>query len=121
MNIREFILGTLLPYKLDKSICAVEFNDCRYLTSDGRKCAVGKWLKKGEWQDSTESVGWLIAWYGERKIFKRKALNMNIDRMGWLLLQKYHDAVAASKTDMLKKYVEMIEEHFKVSLPELKY
>ena len=50
-QIKAFILKTLLPYKEDNKKCATDGTFCVYLSKkNGNKCAVGLWMKKGEWQ-----------------------------------------------------------------------
>lgn len=51
---RDFIINSLLPYKDDPSKCGLDgtrmLYPCMYLTHEGKKCAVGQYLKPGEWQ-----------------------------------------------------------------------
>ena len=52
-KLKKFILDTLLPYKKDPSKCAILNDKCVYIMRDGKttkKCALGKWMKKGPWQ-----------------------------------------------------------------------
>jgi len=76
-EIKEFILNTLLPYKEDLSLRGVKegkegTNNCCYLTDDGKKCAVGKHMKKGPWQYSSLSVKTLLESYDGSKILTKK-------------------------------------------------
>lgn len=123
-QIKNFVLKTLLPYKKDKSLCALNENKigCFYLTKDGKKCAVGRWLKKGKWQESTQfAEGLFIENFG-KEILLKEARDMNFTVKQWRLLQKYHDMVALGSDDnSINGIVRQIEKEFDIELSELKF
>ena len=116
---REFILKTLLPYKEDRSKCAVSkiAGTCLYLTEDGKKCAVGVHLKKGKWQHFRKGYRSLIDNFGKNNIFKKSALKHELPDEAWDLMQKYHDALAIGYGSETR--LEQLEKLLGISLPEL--
>lgn len=96
MNKREFILNTLIGYKNDPTTCAIENGFCRYLTQDGHKCAVGKHLKEGPWQNELNmGIRELIKKY-EEDIFTDEAKEQNLSISEWNTMQLYHDTISTS-------------------------
>jgi hypothetical protein len=88
----QFIIDTLLPYKEDPETRAV--NDgglCEYLTSDGKKCAIGKHLKEGNWQSYVGSVKALNEEFTLSEILTDEAKEQNLSIRDWGNLQNYHD------------------------------
>lgn len=61
MTPKEFALKTIAPYYSNPSTCGFNGISCLYLTEDGRKCAVGKYLVHPEAADNKQSL---------REIFK---------------------------------------------------
>jgi hypothetical protein len=127
-QIKNFILKTLLPYKEDMSKCAYDKVSglCLYLTDDGRKCAVGRWLKKGEWQEIAASALTLFELYGF-DILLKPARDMNFTDTKWKRIQSYHDKLVnfkKSNSDNDKRAcnnaVENLEIIFRIELPELR-
>ena len=94
---RQFILDTLLPYKVNPELCAMQDNLCLYLTTDGRKCAVGKHMKKGEWQQFHGGFENLISSYPKEIFLTKKALSHNLTNEIWCTIQDYHDNLADFK------------------------
>ncbi len=122
MNKREFILNTLIGYKNNPETCAYENDRCLYLTSDGRKCAVGKHLKEGEHQYCHGDVDILLYDYNSDDIFTDEAKQYDLSIREWDLMQKYHDYIAQDKNiSRLNNIVTSLEEITKLSFPELKY
>lgn len=130
-KIKEFILKTLLPYKENPKLCAIVGNQCSYLTKDGRKCAVGRWMKEGEWQKYESSVLGLPLDKHKKDTENEKitindvlieeAAIMNFNINQWKFIQKYHDNLARySIGTHLNRDVEYIEKEFEIELPELK-
>lgn len=95
---RKFILNTLLPYKENPSLCAFIKTDhlCMYLTEDGKKCAVGRYLKEGEHQQCRANVVELFKEYPPKDILTEEAFNQYIPTNVWLLMQRYHDKTATN-------------------------
>lgn len=121
---RNFILKTLLPYKEDRSKCAVSkiTGNCLYLTEDGKKCAVGVHLKKGKWQYDKNGYYSLINKFG-KKIFKKNALKHEFQDKVWNLMQQYHDSLAKGYAPLWYTHpnacLKNIEESLGIKLPEL--
>jgi hypothetical protein len=93
-NKRQFILDTLLPYKQDRNLCGYEGEDCMYLTLDGRMCAVGKHMREGEWQYSSDTIKHLVNTYTMSTILTENAVQVGLTLDEWELLQNYHDNLA---------------------------
>lgn len=106
---REFILNTLLPYKEDVSKCAYENSFCKYLTNDGRKCAVGKHLIDGDHQRFEGSVGQLVNKYGWY-VFTKEAQDQKINLTAWSTMQRYHDSLSQTHraSNMIVDYLEKL-------------
>jgi hypothetical protein len=119
---KQFILETLLPYKQDPTTCGVFIGSCRYLTGDGKKCAVGKHMKKGPWQKSRKSVGAVLEKYLEEKVLNKSALNQNFTLSQWYYIQSYHDCFSMQKApSMLNSIVYKLEQSLNITLTELKF
>lgn len=88
---KEFILKTLLPYFTGEEERAFNNNNCLYLTADGRKCAIGKWMKEGEWQHYTGGVCGLVEKYKLEDILIEEALEQNLSLDEWREIQAVHD------------------------------
>jgi hypothetical protein len=106
---REFILDTLLPYRQNPELCAVVTNEmrhttCEYLTKDGKKCAVGKHMKDGPWQNILGNYECLIDIYKPEEFLTNEALSQNIPNNVWELMQDYHDSIGVTKDDAIKNY-----------------
>lgn len=88
----QFIIDTLLPYKEDPETRAVSRYDlCTYLTDDGKKCAIGKHLKEGNWQSYVGSVKALNEEFTLSEILTDEAKEQNFDLKDWFDMQNYHD------------------------------
>lgn len=121
-QIRNFILKTLLPYKEDRNNCGWNGTGCEYLTREGKKCAVGVWMKKGEWQNSSTYVGRLFDKFKENEILLKPARDMGFSYKEWSLLQVYHDNIALGKdVDTLNGNVSDLENAFGITLEELRF
>ena len=121
---KQFILDTLLPYKEDPTTCAIGDAKCMYLTEDGRKCAVGKHMKKGKWQESkfNLSVEAISNCYGLEKVLKKSALKQELTVQQWGYIQSYHDYVAMGRRDtLINNQVKRLEESLNIDLTELKF
>ena len=119
---KQFILDTLLPYKEDPATCAIGDGECLYLTKDGRKCAVGKHMKKGKWQTKFSSVEDIEYEFGLDKVLKKSALKQEFTIEQWNLMQQYHDNVALSRRKVLiNDKVKKLEESLNIDLTELKF
>ena len=119
---KQFILDTLLPYKEDPTTCAIDGVKCLYLTKDGRKCAVGKHMKKGKWQTEFMDVRDVDREFSLDKVLKKSALKQGFTVEQWHLIQRYHDKCANySHIDVMNFRVEKLEESFNIDLTELKF
>lgn len=99
---KQFILDTLLPYKQDVNLCAYYHGDCMYLLNDGRKCAVGKHMREGEWQHYGEGFLGLIKLYKEEDFFTEEAFKMALNTEAWDAMQEYHDTLLVKKDRNLR-------------------
>ncbi len=120
---QQFIIDTLLPYFKDKTNCAINENGgCLYLTEDGRKCAVGKHLKKGKWQKHEGNIHSLLEDYKKEDIFKKSALEQDISLDGWKLMQIIHDSFATidSSKESTNRRLTNLERIEQVDLSKLK-
>ena len=118
---KQFILDTLLPYKQDPKTCAMD-GVCKYLTEDGRKCAVGKHMKKGKWQTKVMGIIGIDNIYSLDKVLKKSALRQEFTIEQWQLIQRYHDKCASySDKGLMNFIVEKLEEALNITLIELKF
>jgi hypothetical protein len=101
---REFILNTLLPYKENPSICAID-NGCVYLAPNGKKCAVGKHLIEGEHQKFVGDIYDLDAEYNLNNILTEEAQKQNIPFKVWKLMQDFHDCIATKVSETRLNYI----------------
>lgn len=96
-----------MPYFKDQSICGWE-NDtatCEYLTSDGRKCAVGRWLKEPEkFRECDKGVRGLLMENTE-DILKPEVQGV-LNQYSWVRIQGIHDEIA--KTPLLVDWEEIV-------------
>lgn len=121
-EIKEFVLKTLLPYKEDPSTCGYsEEGGCKYLTKEGKKCAVGKWMKKGPWQDYSFGACDILTEYTQEEVLLKPALEMNFSERVWANIQGYHDGIAFNCEYNTKKCLEVIEGLLEIDLPELRF
>ena len=119
---KQFILDTLLPYKEDPTTCAIDGDSCVYLTEDGRKCAVGKHMKKGRWQEVITDVIGINREFGIEKVLKKSALKQGFTIEQWGHIQRYHDKCADySDIEVMNFRVELLEESLNIDLTELKF
>lgn len=102
---REFILDTLLPYKLNPELRAYESPNCVYLARDGRKCAIGKHMKVGEWQKfDMGGVQDLFEVYSEEEIMSEEWVGQKIPPMVAEYIQYCHDMqFSLTSIDFLEK------------------
>lgn len=128
---KEFILETLLPYKEDVSLCSTESGICVYLTTDGRKCAVGKHLIDGPAQSYSGNVYSLDGRYCLNDILTEEAKEQNIPLLVWNSIQCYHDKLSylyKCKSDYLQyringvnEALDNLEESTNFKFPELRF
>jgi hypothetical protein len=122
-QIKNFVLKTLLPYKQDPSTCGYDKEEeaCLYLTKEGKKCAFGKWMKKGPWQHCGADAYSILRENTQQKVLLKPALEMDFWPEVWQNIQYYHDCIAkGEKTDALKALDE-IEHLLEIELPELRF
>jgi hypothetical protein len=122
MNKQEFIINTLKPYFLDKSLCATALNEdsgttvCRYRTADGRKCAVGQHIPDEKYDQKIEGDG--IS--DEIMDMMTKEAKQTISSQDeWTTIQLIHDGLAQNTKDLLRRIYDC-EVACTVDLTELK-
>jgi hypothetical protein len=117
---RQFILDTLLPFVDGERPTATEgiISSCRYLTKDGRKCAVGLHMLEGKWQHEQVSAELLFNKYPKEQILTSEALDQNLKYNEWYAMQEVHD-IFAQNPDALPGYVGRLEEISGLKFPEL--
>lgn len=120
-EIKGFILETLLPYKENPELCALEDGLCRFLTKDGKTCAIGRWMKKGKWQKMEGDAWDLFEKYNEKDFFKKKARDMKFTDSEWDVIADYHDKISEEQDEaFINPSVDKLEEKFFIKLPELR-
>lgn len=117
MDKKKFILDTLLPYKNDPSTCGYENNSCKYLTSDGKKCAVGQHMVEGEHQLCYGGIFTLNQMYGLANILTEKANAIGLSVEEWMAIQNYHDGIATNNP--IYDIVHILEDLTGLKFPEL--
>jgi hypothetical protein len=115
---KEFILKSLLPYKHNPEICGHNGSVCVYLTNDNKKCAIGQYMKEGEWQKSTEGVRVLFEEYLEEDIMTDEWCKENIPLKVAEAMQGYHDTFKVF-TLLQEEYVDSLEKLTGFDLKEL--
>ncbi len=119
---REFILNTLLPYKENPATCAFGDNGCCYLTSDGRRCAVGKHMIEGEHQKIGTAISDTISFPDINAVLNADAVAQEIPVETWRQIQWYHDSIALSDTtESINRCVNKLEKMTGFQFPELKF
>lgn len=115
---KKFIIDTLLPYKVYPTTCAIQYDACLYLTSDGRKCAIGKHMKPGPWQKERCTVATLAKKYNLKEILTGEAAEVDLPILS--LMQDYHDSLNNKHNESSLNAVRKLEELTKYNLSELK-
>ena len=123
MTQREFILQTLLPYKEDPTKCGYDrYNDiCKYITKEGNKCAVGKHMKAGEWQNNNKAIDILLKDFTLKEILTNEAFEQKFCIATWVNIQSYHDAVAREEIDKANLNIDSLEKLLNINLNELRF
>lgn len=95
MSKKEIIMDTYNFYKNNLDQFALESGICVYLTKDGKKCAVGRYMKDGKHQSFSGTAYSLLDEFTENEVFKSEVLGHS-DSF-WNDLQKnLHDIPAES-------------------------
>ncbi len=98
MDKKEFALKAILPYYKDNTLCGYENNNCKYLTSGGKKCVFGSFMTEEallEFGESESFASTLIRRHGE-DILIPEARGV-LSTIEWQRLQAIHDAIAKSQ------------------------
>ncbi|NJL78552.1 MAG: hypothetical protein HC917_06335 [Richelia sp. SM2_1_7] len=116
---RQFILDTLLPYKLNPETCARDKTGCSYKMDDGRRCAVGKWLKD-EYTSYHGSISKLLEDYKTtlNEVLVKEAVIQDIPLEVWKKMQLYHDKIEL-RTSCINLVVSNLENLTGFKFPEL--
>ncbi len=122
---KEFILNTLLPYKIDRENCAFEpyvsgGGKCCYLTKDGKKCAVGVHMMPGIWQDFVGGFDDLRNEYSPNQFLTGEAISQDIPNEVWMCMQEYHDCISLERYDKIPKIISSLESYTQFDFSELK-
>ena len=129
LELKEFILGTLLPYKNDPTLCAIDekIGSCKYLTKDGKMCAVGKHLNNDSIhykeiivQFLTAGVTTLNNHFNLSNILKKEVLKYNLKTYQWELIQIIHDNYAVNGVSTHNSTVTELEVALEINLEELR-
>lgn len=125
---QQFILDTLLPYKVDPSTCAVSpQGGCEYLTKEGKKCAVGKHMKKGKWQQYSGYFANIKSNFNVEEVLTKNALKQNLSDSVWITMQEYHDTIARNtlavlnNSENINAIVDELEKITELKFSELRY
>ena len=118
---RQFIIDTLLPYKEDRSLCAYdrETGSCRYLTTDGRKCALGQHFIEGNHQNHEGNAESIFYYYEPDKILNEEAKNIGFSIEIWGEIQNYHDELSCNKYLEANRSLKALESMLDIELKEL--
>ncbi len=121
MDKRQFILDTLLPFLQDPSTCAMDSNgNCRYLTEDGRKCALGKHIRPEAYLPEMEGYGALMLDRHGMDILTDEAKQYNFTIDDWYAIQNIHDGLANRRgTLQMTRRIKELEEKMECEFPEL--
>ena len=123
MEKQQFIIDTLKPYFTDVDNCGFEDGTCKYITLDGRMCAVGVHLDT-EREDYKEissqitTVNCLLAKYGE-DILKKESQKILFPKE-WKMMQSIHDSIAVNDSSNLYIELEILEKSSGANLSELR-
>jgi hypothetical protein len=118
---KEFIIKSLLPYKENPHLCGYENGWCMYLTSDGKKCSIGQYMKKGKWQSLYNvRVDKLLTGNKVKKYMKAIWCKQNVPNVVALYMQKYHDCIANDNKYNINVIVGCLENNTGYNLNELK-
>lgn len=124
INKRQFILDSLLPYKLDSSKCGMnEYKSCLYLTKDGKKCAIGQYMKDGKWQEEQASIKTIWSEYRNhlKDVFTEDFLSSGLKLEEMDAMQQYHDNLAKDDIWQLRRSLKTLEILSGFEFPELRH
>lgn len=115
---KQFIIDTLAPYLKDRSLCAMGDQQCLYLTKDGKKCAFGKYMQEGPWQQDLDTADGVLEMYGAKNVLTPEAYEQNLSVVEWRAIQTVHDTLAYQWEGPCA--IEDLEEVTKIDFSELK-
>jgi hypothetical protein len=114
MDKKQFALEQISPYYKDPTTCGYEYSSCKYLTSDGRQCVLGKNLKHVDVNMEGDAT-YILEGYNEGMVYDEDAEPIDLrSKMlkeevadiltvdEWKQLQNVHDYIAIgfhSKTE----------------------
>jgi hypothetical protein len=119
---KQFILDTLLPYKNDQTLLSLSLSGtgCSYLNNEGKKCAIGKYMKEGPWQTFS---GWAVELFrinDEKNIMSQEWLDQQIPIKVALNMQQYHDLIALNDSKKsIDNVISNLEQLTGFKFPEL--
>lgn len=123
---QEFVINTIQPYLDDHSKCAIYKGECVYLAPDGRKCALGKWLREEISQsvrDSIMDASSLFSYYDGDDALVPEARGILSERE-WQDVQVMHDAYAnanVEEPDMSELYPQSLFRTYRVIEDKLEH
>lgn len=91
---KEFLIKSLLPYKENNELCALNGSKCVYLTNDNKKCAIGQYMIPGEWQKYPNGVELLFDKFPEKDIMTDEWIEQNVAPNCAAQMQIYHDNIS---------------------------
>ena len=93
---KQVVVDLLGPYFRNPEICGYENEDCKYLTTDGRKCVAGsamtdEFLERLDREDLQKvSIQNILNRYPQSDVFKPEYVGV-LTPEDWRLLQYIHD------------------------------
>lgn len=122
---KEFLIKSLLPYKENPQLCGYENGKgCVYLTKDGRKCAIGQYIKENVDTTDIGDVTELFEEYKPFNIMTDEWLKQNVSRQIAINMQLYHDFIAGDMNYthiQINNVVNELENLTGFNLDKLKY
>jgi len=106
MNKKEFALSQIAPYFKDPSTCGIENRRCKYITSDGRMCVVGKNMLNPS-KGGSIHIDALLSIFTEEEIFKPEAVGI-LSTKEWGRLQYIHDEIAVPTPAGISHYIDVL-------------
>ena len=106
MTKQQFIIKSLLPYFKDPSKRGTNAaGTCKYLTPEGKKCAVGQYILPSKYHEEIENM--LISEaLGENQCNLKKSVRGILSTSEFRKVQQVHDNLLTAQKDFFIKEVE---------------